>query len=175
MVAYQRRNFRKAAPIMNKQSAGLLMYRRASDGAIELFLAHPGGPFFKNKDAGAWTIPKGELEPNEEPLDCARREFEEETGMRPDASDYLALGEIKQRGGKRVEAWAFEGDWQERTLRGNQFEIEWPPRSGRRQSFPEIDRAEFFSLEVAREKINPAQIELIDRLVARLKGSRGCP
>jgi predicted NUDIX family NTP pyrophosphohydrolase len=151
---------------MAKQSAGLLMFRRTPTGP-EVFLAHPGGPYFAKKDDGVWTIPKGEPAPGEALLDCARREFEEETGMRPQG-DLVELGEIRQAGGKAVHGWAFEGEWGDRELRCNTFELEWPPRSGRRQAFPEIDRACFFAIDEARRKINPAQIALIDRLLAQL-------
>ncbi len=142
------------------------MFRRTPTG-LEVFLAHPGGPYFAKKDDGVWTIPKGEPAPGEALLDCARREFEEETGMRPEG-ELVALGEIRQAGGKVVHAWAFEGEWGDRELRCNTFELEWPPRSGRRQAFPEIDRACFFAIDEARRKINPAQIALIDRLLAQL-------
>ena len=152
---------------MPKRSAGLLMYRRAP-GGLEVFIAHPGGPLFANKDAGAWTIPKGEPAPGEDLLQCARREFEEETGLCPQAGAFIALGDVRQAGGKTVYAWAFEGEWGERELRCNHVEMEWPPRSGRRHSFPEIDRAEFVSLEVARKKLNAAQVAFLDRLIARL-------
>ncbi len=143
-------------------SAGLLMFRR-TDG-LELFLVHPGGPFFRNKDGGAWSIPKGEVEPSEDPLSTARREFSEETGIDVPDNGYVALGEIRQQGGKRVTAWAFEGDCDPAAIRSNTFEIEWPPRSGQRQTFPEVDRAEFFSPDVARVKLNTAQAELVTRL-----------
>ena len=154
-----------------RTSAGLLMYRRCARSGLEVFLAHPGGPFFKNKDMGAWTIPKGEIPDGEEPLAAALREFEEETGMRIDASvDFRDLGSIRQKGGKIVHAWAVEGDYPAgHCLKSNTFEIEWPPRSGRLQSFPEIDRAEFFPLDAAREKINPAQVPFLDRLEAALR------
>jgi predicted NUDIX family NTP pyrophosphohydrolase len=155
------------APRSAKHSCGLLMYRRHA-GTLQVFLAHPGGPYFTRKDDGVWTIPKGELEAGEDPLACAKREFLEETGLAPEAAEFTALGEITQRGGKVVHAWAFEGDWGERELRCNTFEMEWPPRSGRMQSFPEIDRAQFFALDEARVKLNPAQVELIDRLIAQL-------
>lgn len=156
-----------------KTSAGLLMYRFAQ-GALEVLLAHPGGPFFRNKDDGAWTLPKGELEPGEEPLACARREFREETGIEPGAA-LLPLGEIRQRAGKRVLAWAFEGAWDGAgPPPSNTFELEWPPRSGRRMSFPEVDRLQFFGLEQARQKISPAQVELLERLVRAL-ATRGAP
>jgi predicted NUDIX family NTP pyrophosphohydrolase len=151
----------------DKHSAGLLMYRGQAT-ELELFLAHPGGPYFARKDEGVWTIPKGEIDPGEDPLACAKREFLEETGLAPEAAEFISLGEIKQRGGKIVHAWAFAGDWDERELRCNTFEIEWPPRSGRLQTFPEIDRAQFFAIDEARRKLNPAQVELIDRLLARL-------
>ncbi|MEE8041741.1 MAG: NUDIX domain-containing protein [Pseudomonadales bacterium] len=143
-------------------SAGLLMFRRR-DG-LELFLVHPGGPFFRNKDGGAWSIPKGEVEPSEDPLSTARREFSEETGIEAPDNGYVALGEIRQKGGKRVTAWAFEGDCDPAAIRSNTFEIEWPPRSGKRQSFPEVDRADFFAPDAARVKLNAAQAELVSRL-----------
>lgn len=147
---------------MNK-SAGLLMYRRAGAGALEVLLAHPGGPFWRGKEDGAWTIPKGEYEDDEQPLAAAIREFGEETGF--DVSPpFLALGEIAQKSGKRITAWAFEGECDPARLRCNSFEIEWPPRSGRRQSFPEIDRVQWFTLDTARQKINPAQRALLERL-----------
>jgi predicted NUDIX family NTP pyrophosphohydrolase len=140
------------------------MYRRDPDAGVQVLLAHPGGPFFARKDAGAWSIPKGELESDEEPRLCALREFEEETGIRPDSAALQPLGEIQQRGGKRVEAWAFAGEWAGGRPSSNSFEMEWPPRSGKKQSFPEIDRLEWFSLAQARAKLNPAQVELLDRL-----------
>jgi predicted NUDIX family NTP pyrophosphohydrolase len=140
------------------------MYRRAA-GRLEVLLAHPGGPFFRNKDEGTWTLPKGELESGEEPLACALREFREETGIEPDGSRVLSLGEIQQRGGKRVLAWAVEGEWDgSGPPPSNTFEIEWPPRSGKRESFPEVDRIAFFPLAVARLKILASQAELLDRL-----------
>lgn len=147
---------------MSKTSAGLLMYRRRNDG-IEVLLVHPGGPFFRNKDEGAWTIPKGEVEPNEDFLATAKREFAEETGLTP-AAPFTPLSPIKQKGGKTVLAWAFEGDCDPAKIKSNQFEMEWPPRSGNRMTFPEIDRAEFFDLVTAKTKINPAQAALIDEL-----------
>jgi predicted NUDIX family NTP pyrophosphohydrolase len=151
-----------------RTSAGILLYRRRP-GTLEVFLVHPGGPYFARKDAGAWSIPKGEVEPGEEPLDVALREFAEETGQSaetcaPGASP-TPLGSVRQRGGKVVCAWALEGDWPDgAALRSNTFEIEWPPRSRRLQSFPEADRGAFFPLEEARRKLNPAQVELLDRL-----------
>ena len=153
---------------MTKLSAGLLMFRRRP--ALELFLVHPGGPFFRSKDEGAWSIPKGEVEEGAEPLHTALREFSEETGTAPPDGELVPLGEIRQKGGKRVVAWAVEGDLEPSTLKSNTFEIEWPPRSGRRERFPEVDRADFFSPELARRKLNPAQAELVDRLERKLEG-----
>ena len=150
-------------------SAGLLLFRHV-DGAIEVLLVHPGGPFFRNKDTGAWTIPKGEAAPGEDLLTRARTEFEEELGFSAVASEWLPLGSVKQKGGKIVHAWALEGDLPEPfQLKSNEFELEWPPRSGRRAKFPEIDQVHFFRDPVAREKINPAQLLFLDRLLARLQ------
>jgi predicted NUDIX family NTP pyrophosphohydrolase len=158
-------------PMRRTKSAGLLMYRQREDGELEVLLAHPGGPFFAKKDAGAWTIPKGEIADGEEELSCARREFFEETGMQPPAAGYLELGTVQQAGGKLVRAWAFEGDWGARELLcSSSFELEWPPRTGRIQRFPEIDRAVTFTLHEAREKLNPAQVEFLNRLVAARAG-----
>jgi predicted NUDIX family NTP pyrophosphohydrolase len=143
-------------------SAGLLLYRR-SFGRLELFLAHPGGPFWQNRDAGAWTIPKGVAEAGEDHLTAACREFEEETGLAPHGP-FLSLGSIRQKAGKLVHAWAWEGDADPGRVTSNTTEAEWPRGSGRRLIFPEVDRCAWFDSEVAREKINPAQVELIDRL-----------
>ena len=151
---------------MAKLSAGLLLYRRRG-GALELFLVHPGGPFWAKKDAGAWSIPKGETDPEEDHLAAARREFAEETGLQADGR-FLPLTPIRQSGGKIVHAFALEGDFDPSTIQSNSFEIEWPPRSGRKRSFPEIDRAAWFSLDEARQKINPAQRALLDELQAML-------
>jgi predicted NUDIX family NTP pyrophosphohydrolase len=149
----------------SKTSAGLLMFRRKHD-ALEVLLVHPGGPFFRNKDEGAWTIPKGEALEGEDLQQRARVEFKEELGIEPASSDWIDLGTVKQKGGKTVHAWAFEGDLpQDFVCVSNTFTLEWPPRSGRTQEFPEIDRAEFFRIELARERINEAQIEFLDRLV----------
>jgi predicted NUDIX family NTP pyrophosphohydrolase len=149
-------------------SAGLLMFRRRG-GALEVLLAHPGGPFFAKKDDGVWTIPKGEAASGEDLLTRAQIEFEEELGIRP-SGNWIELGSIKQKGGKIVHAWAFEGDLPESfKAKSNTFEMEWPPRSGRWKKFPEIDRAEFFTEDVARRKIKPAQIILLDRLHERLR------
>lgn len=151
---------------MGKTSAGLLMFRMEPE--LQVFLAHPGGPWWRKKDAGAWSVPKGEPEEGETPEETARREFVEEVGIEAPA-ELIPLGSITQKGGKTVHAWAFEGDWDpEQELCCNHFEMEWPPRSGTQQSFPEIDKVEFFSVSEAHEKINSAQIPLIDRLVEAL-------
>jgi predicted NUDIX family NTP pyrophosphohydrolase len=147
-----------------KKSAGLLMYR-TDGGALQVLLAHPGGPFWQGKDEGAWTIPKGEYEDAEQALAAARREFGEETGFSV-SPPFIPLGEVVQKGGKRIAAWAFAGECDPAGLRCNGFELEWPPRSGRRQVYPEIDRVEWFALEAARRKINAAQRAFLDRLEA---------
>jgi predicted NUDIX family NTP pyrophosphohydrolase len=135
------------------------------DGRREVLLVHPGGPFWARRDAGAWSIPKGEYGPDEDPVACALREFEEELGAPPPAAeDLVELGTITQRGGKRVTAWAAPGDLDPDAIRSNTFTMEWPPRSGQTREFPEIDRAAWLGLEEAREKINPAQADLLDRL-----------
>ena len=145
------------------------MFRRVGR-ELEVLLVHPGGPFFARKDAGAWTIPKGEAAPTEDLLTRARIEFEEELGIPAVGEMWLPLGSIKQKGGKIVHAWAFEGDLPtDFALRSNEFEIEWPPRSGKRSRFPEVDDARFFSAAEAREKINTAQIPFIERLLAHLE------
>ena len=146
----------------SRVSAGLLMYRLAG-GDLQVLLVHPGGPFFRNKDEGAWSIPKGEVEPGEDPLAAAVREFGEEIGAVP-TGPYLALTPVKQKGGKTVHAWAFEGDCEPGSITSNTFTIEWPPRSGRQVEFPEIDRAGFFGLDEARRKVNAGQVPLIDEL-----------
>ena len=147
---------------MPKRSAGVLLFRRVG-GEIEVLLAHPGGPFWKNKDDGAWSIPKGEYGDDEDPLAAAKREFTEETGFTP-SGDFVPLGEVRQPGGKVVIAWAVEGDFDTTNLRSNTFSTRWPPGSGKLQEFPEIDRAEWFALEVARRKILKGQAELLERL-----------
>ncbi|GAB3696871.1 NUDIX domain-containing protein [Saccharopolyspora tripterygii] len=151
---------------VSKRSAGILLYRL--DGPSVL-VVHPGGPFFRNSDAGAWTLPKGEHEPDEEPRAAALREFAEETGMSLDDREMLPLGEVRMRSGKVVVAWAVEGEFDVDSLRSNTFEIEWPPRSGRRQTFPEVDRALWCDPDTAREKLNPAQATFVDRLVELLR------
>lgn len=144
------------------------MFRRTGE-RLEVLLAHPGGPFFARKDDGAWTIPKGEAAPDEDLLTRARIEFEEEIGIPATSDCWIELGSIRQKGGKTVHAWAFEGDLPDGfVVRSNEFEIEWPPRSGNRAKFPEIDAARFFAEPIAREKINPAQLRFIDRLLEHL-------
>ncbi len=153
-----------------KHSAGVLLHRSVA-GKLQVLLVHPGGPYWAKRDLGAWTIPKGECEEGEEPRDCALRELAEELGAAPelDPEALVALGSVRQKSGKVVEAWAGEGDFDPADLRSNCFEIEWPPRSGERREFPEVDRAEWFDPELARQKILPAQAELIDRLLERLE------
>ena len=147
-----------------KVSAGLLLFRRRQ-GRLEVLLAHPGGPFWANKDIGAWTIPKGELEDGEDPLQTAAREFAEETGMVVNIELAHSLGDVQQKGGKTVLAWAVEGDLDPDLLRSNPFTTEWPPRSGQQTEFPEIDRVEWFEPDLARVKLNPAQEPFVDRLI----------
>ncbi len=148
-----------------KRSAGIVLYRRTGAG-VEVLLGHMGGPYWARKDAGAWTIPKGEVEPGEEPLAVAKREFEEEIGVALPSAAVTDLGEVRQGGGKTVQAWAVEGDLDATTIISNTFELEWPPKSGRIQSFPEIDRAAWFDLESARSVIIQGQRALLDRLPA---------
>jgi predicted NUDIX family NTP pyrophosphohydrolase len=151
-----------------RTSAGILLYRSTPNG-VEVLLVHPGGPFFARKDLGAWSIPKGESEDGEELLAVAHRELAEETGFSADGPA-LPLGQVTQRGGKIVHAWAVRGDADPSHLRSNTFEMEWPPKSGQRREFPEVDHAEWFDLAEARLRINPAQAELLDRLEAALRG-----
>ena len=152
---------------MRKRSAGILMYR-GSPQRVELLLVHPGGPFWAKKDRGAWSIPKGEYGEGEEPLGVARREFEEELGRAPPQGTFLPLGELVQPSRKVITAFAAEGDFDPATLKSNRFELEWPRGSGRMQSFPEIDRAQWFAPAKAREKIQSGQAPFIDRLLERL-------
>ncbi len=151
---------------MAKTSAGILLYRR-KDNVLRVFLVHPGGPFFVNKDEGAWSVPKGELEEGEDPLAAARREFEEETGCALGGT-FVSLTPIKQKGGKIVLAWAVEGDCDAEAIKSNTFALEWPPKSGKVQDFPEVDRAGWFTVDEAKKKINPAQAALVDELVNKL-------
>jgi predicted NUDIX family NTP pyrophosphohydrolase len=151
--------------IMQKKSAGILAYRK-KDGP-EVFLVHPGGPFFKKKDEGVWSIPKGEFEETESPLAAARREFIEETGFEL-IGEFIELKPIKQKAGKIVYAWAVETDINEKEIQSNTFTMEWPPRSGKTQEFAEIDKAGWFTISEAKLKINPAQVALIDELIEKL-------
>jgi len=147
---------------MAKVSCGLLMV----DARLRVLLVHPGGPFFKRRDAGVWSIPKGMCEPGEEPIAAARREFREELGFEPPATELFELGQVKQSGGKVVRAWAFRGEWDPALLESLTFELEWPPNSGKRETFPEVDRAEFFDAAVAEQKIIAAQRPLLERALA---------
>ena len=144
------------------RSAGLLMFRRHG-AEVEVLLAHPGGPFWASRDAASWTLPKGAVDEGEDPLAAAQREFNEETGFTPHPPFHL-LGELRQKSGKRITAWAFAGDGDPRELNSNRFEMEWPPRSGRMQSFPEVDRVEWFTLAQARQKLLPGQVAFLDAL-----------
>jgi len=149
-------------------SAGILLFRPRS-GRLEILLGHPGGPFFANRDAGHWTIPKGEVDGDEDLVAVARREFEEETGNRPPDGAPIELGSIVQKGGKVVHAWALEGDLDPATAESNTFQMVWPPGSGRLRTFPEIDRVEWFDVDEAKRRVKPTQIPLIDRLVEHLR------
>ena len=148
-------------------SAGILLHR-TGNGGREVLLVHPGGPFWAKKDAGAWSIPKGEFDPGEDPRACALREFAEETGTVLPPGELGDLGEVRLKSGKTVVGFAAAGDLDAGAIASNTFELEWPPRSGRRQAFPEVDRAGWFSLDAAREKLNPAQAPFVDRLEALL-------
>jgi predicted NUDIX family NTP pyrophosphohydrolase len=149
------------------KSAGILLYRH-NKKTLEFFLVHPGGPFWKNKDAGAWSVPKGEFADDEDGLAAAKREFKEETGH-PVKGDFIPLSPVRQKSGKTIHAWAVEGDIDTATIKSNTFEMEWPPRSGKKQEFPEVDRGEWFNETQAKEKINPAQSALIEELLHHLK------
>jgi predicted NUDIX family NTP pyrophosphohydrolase len=150
---------------MPKVSAGILLYRRRP-GGLEVFLVHPGGPFWARKDDGAWSIPKGEPVPGEDLLDCARREFREETGLALEGA-FEPLPPVRQAGGKTVHGWSVEGDCDAAAAKSNSFRLEWPPHSGRMQDFPEIDRAQWFDLAAARRKLNRGQLPLLDALAHR--------
>jgi predicted NUDIX family NTP pyrophosphohydrolase len=163
---------------MQKASAGVLVWRKARGSArgaagVEVFLVHPGGPFWARKDWGAWSIPKGEFADGEDPLEAARREFREETGQdAPDASAYLPLAPVRQPGGKVVHAFAVEGEVDAARVRSNEFEMEWPPRSGTVRRFPEVDRGAWFRLAEARERIMKGQLPILDELAARFAAGR---
>ncbi len=152
---------------MKKRSAGLLVYRNSGKG-LEVFISHPGGPFFAGKDEGAWSIPKGLYEDGESSIAVAKREFEEEIGQKPPTGNYIDLGSIKRSDGKVIEAWAVAGDIDENSVISNTFELEWPPRTGRMQQFPEVDRAGWFDVESAAAKLQTAQIEFLKRLTRNL-------
>lgn len=152
---------------MPQVSAGLVMYRK-SGSSLEVFLVHPGGPFWAKKDEGAWSIPKGLVEKGEDKLGAAKREFAEETSVVP-SGPFIELGEIRQKSGKQVYAWAFEGNCDPPSIKSNTFSLEWPPKSGRMSEFPEIDRGKFFAVAEARRKINPQQAEFVNRLEDRLE------
>ena len=155
---------------MAKVSAGLILYR-LTKGRLQVFLVHPGGPYWAKKDSGAWSIPKGELDEGEDALAAAQREFEEETGIKP-CGELRPLESIKQKSGKIVHAWAFAGDCDPQSIVSNSFSMEWPPRSGKQREFPEVDRAEFFDVEEAKRRINPAQAALISELERKLGSAR---
>jgi len=150
-----------------KERAGLMMYRWCNS-ALEVFLVHPGGPYWAKKDLGAWSIPKGECAEDEDRLDAAKREFQEETGFLPEGN-FIALTPIKQPGGKLVHAWAFKGDCDAEAIVSNTFSIEWPPRSGKRQAFPEVDRAEWFTIDAAKKKILKGQVGFLEELERMLE------
>jgi len=168
------------APMAIRQSAGIMLFRRPGgpSGEPEILLGHPGGPFFARRDEGHWTVPKGEPDiAGDDLLTVARREFAEETGQmppaaQPDGSPPISLGSIAQKGGKIVHAWAIEGDLDAETARSNEFEMEWPPRSGRRQVFPELDRVGWFRPDEARRRLKPTQVPFVDRLVELLADRR---
>jgi predicted NUDIX family NTP pyrophosphohydrolase len=159
---------RKTPTSRNRKSAGLLLFRRGKGGVWEVLLAHPGGPFWAKKDDGVWSIPKGEVDNEEDAFAAARREFAEETGFTPEGS-FLDLGEIKQRGGKLVHVWAVESDFDPHQFISNTFEMEWPIKSGRIASFPEVDCASWFDIATARCKILKGQLGFIDRMIDVLK------
>lgn len=152
-----------ATNLSAKQSAGILLFRRSGE-RIEVLLGHPGGPFWKKKDHGAWTVPKGLIAPGEPAFEAAKREFLEETGHSP-GGKFISLGDAKQPGGKTVHVWAVEGDWNPEELKSNLFQMEWPPHSGRLQTFPELDRAEWFTIPAARERILKGQTGFLNRLL----------
>ena len=150
-----------------KQSAGLLIYRQ-KNGKVEVLLVHPGGPFWARKDEGAWDIPKGEIDEGEEPFQAAQREFKEEIGTKPPQGKVQDLGKVKIKSGKEIQAWAIKGDLDLAKFKSDNFTMEWPPRSGKTQEFPEVDKAEWFDLATAKHKLNPAKVEFISRLETKL-------
>ena len=152
---------------MSQQSAGILLYR-LNQASIEVLLVHPGGPFWIKKDSGAWSIPKGEFSTTEDPLTAAKREFEEETGS-PISGEFIQLHPIRQKSGKIIQAWAIEGNIDAEHITSNTFELEWPPKSGKKQQFPEVDKASWFTVPVAKQKIIQSQVLLIDQLIDKLE------
>jgi predicted NUDIX family NTP pyrophosphohydrolase len=154
---------------VKKFSAGILVYRKKSNGSLEVLLAHHGGPFWAKKDLGAWSIIKGEYEENEEPFDAAKREFKEETSHDAPDGEYIGLGEFKRKDGKTLLAWATEADFDPKTFKSNTFQMEWPPKSGQMQEFPENDRADWFDLKIAAAKLNNGQPIFLERLAEKLK------
>lgn len=152
---------------MHKNSAGILLYR-FNDNSLEVLLVHPGGPYFTKKDSGAWSIPKGEFMPEENPLDAAKREFKEETGLGILGTDFIELSPIEQKNNKTVYAWAIPGNIDTSIIKSNTFELEWPPKSGRKQTFPEIDKGAWFDVSIAKTKINERQVPLLEELVKKL-------
>jgi predicted NUDIX family NTP pyrophosphohydrolase len=150
-----------------RQSAGILVYRLVP-ASLEVLLVHPGGPFWAKKDDGAWFIPKGEIEPDEEPRAAAYREFREELGMAPPAGEPLELGTVKNKSGKLIHAWALAGDLSLDGFVSNKFELEWPPKSGKKREFPEVDRAQYFAVDLAVQKMHPAELPLVERLLRQL-------
>ena len=154
---------------MPRTSAGILLYRRAGDGTVEVLIGHMGGPFWAKKDAGGWSIPKGEYAPGEDPFAAAQREFLEELGSPVPAVDFVPLGEVRQSGSKTLTVWAAQGDFDVTTAVSNTFSLEWPPRSGRQQEFPEIDRAAWVRLDAARDLVVKGQVPLLDRLLQELE------
>lgn len=153
---------------MHKHSAGILLYR-FNNQVLEVFLVHPGGPFFTKKDNGAWSIPKGEFLEEENPLDAAKREFKEETGVEISGSNFIELVPIEQRNNKTVYAWGLQGDIDTSIIKSNTFELEWPPDSGKKKSFPEIDKGEWFNMAIAKGKINERQLPLLDELLKKIE------
>ena len=159
---------------MKKQSAGILVYRLAQ-GGVEVFLGHPGGPFWAKKDAGAWSIPKGEYEADEDALSAAKREFQEETGQPAPEGDYLDLGEFKRKDGKTIKAWAVQGDIDASKISSNSFEMEWPPKSGQKQAFPEVDKAAWLPIQTAAPKLHQGQAIFLEHLAEKLAIDRSPP
>lgn len=158
--------------IVQKMSAGLLLFRYIA-GELEILLVHPGGPYWTKKDEGAWSVPKGEFTEGDDPFEAAKREFQEETGQKPPTRDAMALRPLRQPSGKLIFAWAVKGDFNTATLKSNTFSMEWPPGSGRQEEFPEVDKAEWFSLEEAKRKISKGQVKLIEQIQEKIEETEG--